>query len=277
MGLEARKYVVDPEDPRAPPDAIWDAMSEAEREEVCAALPSEVPFHLLPDGDLHLDAMLSTRDVLKRHVKRRRKGLYIANNLMVYYPTERSFAPDLFAVRDVPLHPRRSWMVRREGRGLDFALEIHVEGSKKKDFLRNPALFARLGIHEYFAVDLPRRMLRGYRLPDSNAAVYQSLVPQGGMFYSEILDLEIGLEGDRVRFFSEGAPMLETHEIAVRAQGALDEAMATIEREHERAEAERERAEAERERAEAERERADQAEAALAALQRQLAALKSTD
>jgi hypothetical protein len=35
-------YVVDPEDPRAPSQEVWDALSPREREQVVDSLPSEI-------------------------------------------------------------------------------------------------------------------------------------------------------------------------------------------------------------------------------------------
>lgn len=46
-------YVVDPTDPRAPPEDVWKPMSEEERRRVVASLPSEIPRPLPLEGDAH--------------------------------------------------------------------------------------------------------------------------------------------------------------------------------------------------------------------------------
>src|SRR5262245_15313073 len=49
-------YVVDPEDPRAPPQDVWDAMSGEERIRVVEELPSEIESAYPPEGDVHRKA-----------------------------------------------------------------------------------------------------------------------------------------------------------------------------------------------------------------------------
>lgn len=41
MGWPSSRYVINPDDPRAPPQEVWDAMSDAERADVLANLPSK--------------------------------------------------------------------------------------------------------------------------------------------------------------------------------------------------------------------------------------------
>lgn len=259
---ESTGWVVDPDDPRAPPTEIWERMSEAERQAVIDALPSEFPVDKAkpPEGDWHVEAFTRSRSTLRRHNqgrRRKRRKLYIAGNMAVYYPGEPMFSPDIFAVLDVEDHFRNSWVVNAEGRGLDLAIELHWLGDRLKDAQRNVDRYAQLGISEYFYCDLKRRLLRGFRLPDADARSYQQLVPQGGRFYSQVLDLELGLEGRLLRFFEEGAPVLWTEEIIPRLESALDEALSA-------AQVETERAQAETERAQTEAERADEAERRLA-------------
>ena len=43
----ARLWVVDPDDPRAPPDEIWEAMSPEERQRVVDSLPGKTPKRLV--------------------------------------------------------------------------------------------------------------------------------------------------------------------------------------------------------------------------------------
>ena len=61
-------YVVDPEDPRAPPMAEWRRMSAGERARVMEELPSEGTFDFLPppEGDDHWEATTITRLTLPR-------------------------------------------------------------------------------------------------------------------------------------------------------------------------------------------------------------------
>src|SRR5438874_2532894 len=105
-------FIVDPDDPRAPPTELWEAMTPEERDDVVAALPSEIePTSAQPpEGDEHFDAQAESKMVLRRHFDRTGRRIYVACNLPIYYPAEQMFAPDVLAVRDVATTKRLSWM-----------------------------------------------------------------------------------------------------------------------------------------------------------------------
>lgn len=122
-----------------------------------------------------------------------------------------------------------------EGRGLDFVLEILVSGERQKDCERNVERYARLGIPEYF-VDLPReRCLTGYALL-GEARAYEPILPQGGRWRSNVLDLELALEGERLRFYSGTGPLPDARELIDKVSAMIDESVSRAEAEAERAE-----------------------------------------
>jgi Uma2 family endonuclease len=256
-----KSYVFDPDDPRAPADDQWAAMTEEERQRVLAMLPAEVPLELMPpEGDQHRKAKTTAEDVLGGFFKRIGRRVYVSSELAVYYPGKPRFAPDLLAVLDVELIERQSWVVQREGKGLDFVLEVTFEGATGKDDSRNVTLYAECGIPEYFVFDRKRLSLRGWSLPSPGARSYRPLLPQAGRFTSQVLGLELALEGPRLRFYYGGAALPETEELVDRLEGMLS---ALVER---REEADRQREEADRQREEADR-RAREAEAEVARLE----------
>lgn len=250
---EAALWTVDPDDPRAPPEEIWNAMSPAERQRVVDALPSEFPVSEAqpPEGDLHLEAKLGAREVLGGYFQRIGRRVYLACELPIYYPAERVFAPDLIAVLDVELKERACWSVSAEGKGIDLALEIVWGGSSRKDLEHNVTRYASLGIPEYFVFDRKRLRLRGFRLV-AGSARYQAIVPQEGRLESAVLGLELGLEGERLRFFHGLAPLPETRELLARLGAMVGDLEARIEEAEQRLDEEKQRAdEAERRLAEA--------------------------
>lgn len=276
MRAPAPLWVVDPNDPRAPPDDIWDAMSPEERRRVVESLPSEFPVSeaLPPEGDAHFNAKVGARDVLGSYFARTGRRVYLASELPVYYPGEPLFAPDVMAVLDVELRERQNWTVRDEGKGLDFALEVIVSGNRRKDLEGNVERYARLGIPEYFVFDRGRLQLRGYRLPASGARTYQPILAQGGMYSSHVLGLDLRIEGTRLRFYHASAPLPDASELVRSLERMVDDVeqrmLAAEERAAEearlRADAERRlaeeaqlRTEAERQRTEAERRLAEEA------------------
>lgn len=240
--MQRAPFSVDPDDPRAPPQQAWERMTADERRVVLESLPSEPPLSAPPEGDPHRIPKLKALEALEEYFRRVRRKIYVSSELPVYYPGERMFAPDLLAVLDVEPRARKSWVVSQEGRGLDFALEIHVAGSAKKDFEDNVERFAALGISEYFAFDASRGRLGGWRL-GPRPGRYEPVVPQAGRWSSGVLDLDLAVEEGRLRFFHGSAPLLDAGELIGRLSAMVDAALRRAEEESRRAEEESRRAE----------------------------------
>jgi hypothetical protein len=150
------------------------------------------------------------------------------------------FAPDLFVVLEAEPGERTTWVVNREGRTLDFVLEVHAQGDK--DLQRNVARFAELGIPEYVVYDAKRHTLTGYRL-EQKGRPYLPVMQQGGRWRSEVLGLWLGVREGRLRFFDELHVIPFERELNVELQKALADAAARAETEAARAETEAARAE----------------------------------
>lgn len=243
--------------PMAPSQEVWDALNAEQRAQVVAELPNEVTDAemSLPEGDLHFEAKRRTLDALRRYYARQHRRVYLAAELPMYYPAEPRFASDLLAVLDVEDHPRDKWVVSAEGKGIDWVMEVHVGGDRKKDAERNVARYARLGIPEYFLYDRARNQLFAYRLPAPNATAYSAIVPQRGRYESRVLGLEVEVAEDRLRFFAGTAMLLESDELIVRLEQMLDQVQQRADEEaRSREEESRLREEEARRRADAERE-----------------------
>lgn len=219
-------YVLDPADPRAPTHEQWEAMTPAERARVVDTLPTSLPLEMQPpEGDFHRTVKQSALSALDDFFRRAGRRIYLSSELLVMYPGEPSFAPDLLAVLDVDPHPRSRWVVDAEdGRGIDLVIEVHVAGDRAKDEKRNVLRYAKLGIREYFLFDRPRGSLLGYRLPAGGKS-YQRLVPQAGRISSEVLGLDLAAENGKIRFFVGNAPLEEAEERIARIGAMLDEAV----------------------------------------------------
>lgn len=205
--------MVDPDDPRAPPQELWDRLSDDQRQRIVDSLPSEFPPNEAqpPEGDHHTEAVYGARTALRRFFKRGGRSIYVGTSLPVYYPARAMFSPDVMAVLDVPTHPRSSWVVSKAGKGLDFALEVLVLGRRRKDLERNVEAYAQFGIREYFVFDRPKMRLKGFRLKSpvstspvakSTARAYDPIVPQGGQLESEVIGLHLRVEAERLRFYA---------------------------------------------------------------------------
>jgi Uma2 family endonuclease len=276
--LSSRLWTCDPDDPRAPARELWAQMTEAERANVVATLPSDFPpsESSPPEGDRHYEAYTNARETLTRWFRERGRNVYISGNLPVYYPGERMFSPDVIAVVDVPPHPRDSWIVSHEAnRGLDFALEVIVSGKRRKDLHDNVQRYAMLGIAEYFVFDRSRSTLHAYRLNSSatpadhasSGARYERLVPQAGRYASNVLGLDLRVENGRLRFLLGDAELPDSTELLSKL-GALvnDSESRAVELEA--------ALEEEQKRREEEQKRREDVEAELAALKAELAELR---
>lgn len=272
LSMAAPAWAIDPDDPRAPPEEVWDALSPAERRRIVDSLPSDFPVSEAhpPEGDPHFNAKVGVRGVLGDHFARMGRRVYVACELPVYYPGERLLAPDVLAVLDVETHERSKWVVKDEGNGLDLALEVLVSGRRRKDLEDNVERYAGLGIAEYFVLDRGRLRLFGYRLPSPGARAYQPIVPQGGRYASRVLGLELRIEGTKLRFYQGLSPVLEASEIIASLERMMDDVEARARAAEERADEEARLREA------AERER-DEARAELARLKASLEKNRLTD
>jgi Uma2 family endonuclease len=236
------EYVFDAGDPRAPTEAQWAALSPAERQRVIDQLPSEIPRQTAPEGDGHRIPKERATQALGEFFRRQGRRVYLSAELPVYYPGERWFAPDLMAVLDVEPGERERWVVSNEGKGLDLALEITLSGSRRKDLLDNTERYARLGIPEYFILDLHSRRIIGHRLEPGSRS-YTAIAPQAGRWASQVLGLDLVLEGGRIRFYAGTAPLLESDELIGRLSTMVDSLVAEKEALEQRATSAEDRAE----------------------------------
>lgn len=248
--------------PMAPSQDVWDALTLDERRRVVDSLPGEVTDAeiAMPEGDRHFQAKTRALDTLRGYFARQRRRIYLAAELPIYYPAEPRFAPDLLAVLDVENHPRDKWVVGAEGKGLDWVLEVHVGGDRKKDAEHNVARYSRLGIPEYFVYDRARNQLLAHRLSAPGAATYSPILPQRGRYESRVLGLEIEVTRDRLRFFAGTAMLLESDELIARLEQLLEDVQ--------------QRAEEEARHREEETRRREEAEVEVARLREELARLK---
>ncbi|MEM9190382.1 MAG: Uma2 family endonuclease [Myxococcota bacterium] len=247
--MATARYEVDPADPRAPSQAVWDAMTEHQQRDVLSRLPSDMPGFLPPEGDGHRRPKTQALEALDEYFRRIRRKVYLSSELPVYYPDEPMFAPDLLAVLDVEVYERPNWVVSQEKRGLDLVLEVHVSGDAKKDAELNVERYGRLGIPEYFMFEPTRGRLRGHRLKAGQTG-YEPIVPQNGRWESSVLELDLAIENGRLRFFAGSGALPDARELIDRLSGMVDDAVQRAETETRRAEKEASRAEREASRAE---------------------------
>jgi hypothetical protein len=211
--------------PRAPSQAEWDAMTPAERERAAAALPTWVPHEETGamDGQKHQRARDGFEGTLRLHSEATGRPMFVGGLMAVYFSDEARIQPDVFVVPGADPAPRHSWVVGKEGRAPEFVLEILVLGRRRKDLQDNVTRYAQLGIREYFIADIQRRQMRAYRLADPAIRLYTPVVPQLGRFHSDVLGLDVKLEGDLVRLYLGATRLYDPEEVTEALRDELND------------------------------------------------------
>ena len=217
------------------------------------------------ETDLHRDLMTDLIFALKWFLRSTRA--YVAGNLFIYYEEgnpRAAVAPDVFVVLGVEQRRRRIFQTWREGgRAPDVVIEITSKKTRKDDRERKPAIYAALGVREYFIFDPHREYLepplQGYRLVQGR---YEPIATDP--LRSEVLNLELRQEDGMLRLYDpQTGERLPTSDEEAQARRAAEAARLA-------AEAARQAEEAARRAAEA---RAAQLEAEVARLRAELARL----
>lgn len=207
-----------------------------------------LPLDVYPDSDgkpmgesdVHVEELCDySLAVLKDHFADRRESVYVAGNNFVYYKEgDRRVvvSPDIYVVKGVPHRLRRSFKVWEEGgHRPDFVLELTSLSTREEDLGEKMMRYRDdLQVAEYVLFD-PREewigeRLRGFRL---SRGVYQPITPGDlGRLRSEVLGLELGVQGGHLRYYLPGAtdPLETRLERADRAQAELDRAQAGLDR-----------------------------------------------
>jgi Uma2 family endonuclease len=244
----------------------------------------------LAETEVHILAIIDFIATLRFHYRSRR-DIYVIGNMFLYYeegnPRARK-APDLMVVKRVDTsQPRRIFKVWEEKAVPCVIIEFTSKSTCEEDQGDKKAVYAHLGVREYFLFDPLHEYLdqpfEGYRL------IGQEYVPMEAASAGGIVSEELGLrllpEGGLLRLYDlkKGARVLAPQEWYDVARKAQEQARQELERadkaelfaqqeqqraekEKQRAEKEKQRAEKEKQRAEKEKQRADTAEAEAARL-----------
>lgn len=223
---QIRSQPVEAASPRAPSQALWDAMTPDERVRAVLALPALVPVEEhVSEGDAYRRAKSGAASALESFFRRIGRNVYVSSDLAVFYPDEPRIVPDLMVVLDVDPHDRTKWMVSAERKGLDLLIAMNGPSGGLQEHDRVVERYASLGITECFLYDGARRRLRGYRLPKPGAGAYEPIAPVEGRLPSQVLGLDLMLERSKIRFFCGTAMLPEPEEVIARLGNMLNEAM----------------------------------------------------
>jgi Uma2 family endonuclease len=160
----------------------------------------------MAETDVHIDVLIYLREALKDHF-RDEPQVYVAGNMLLYYEEGNPaacVAPDIFVVQGVAKGERRTYKLWEEGQPPTVIFEITSRGSRLEDLGTKRALYAMLGVREYFLYDplgeYLQPPLQGYRLQQGE---YERLLPgDEGQLVSQALSLQLRLQDGQLQVVS---------------------------------------------------------------------------
>jgi Uma2 family endonuclease len=157
----------------------------------------------MAETDVHSDVLIYLREALKDHF-RDEPQMYVAGNMLFYYEEGNPaacVAPDVFVVQGVAKGERRTYKLWEEGQPPTVVFEITSRGPRLEDLGTKRALYAMLGVREYFLYDplgeYLRPPLQGYRLQQGEYE--RMLPPDQGQLVSQALSLELRVQDGQLQ------------------------------------------------------------------------------
>ena len=115
----------------------------------------------MAESDLHREIMVYIIHLLQRWL--RGQQVYVSGNLLLYYEEgnpRKVVAPDCFVVWGVPPQRRLIYKLWEEGKAPGVVFEVTSKSTKREDWVTKMALYARLGVQEYYLYDPTGNYLR---------------------------------------------------------------------------------------------------------------------
>ena len=187
------------------------------------------------ETDRHRSAMVRHIEILSRYYAGQQ--VYVTGDLLVYYeegePTK-FIVPDAFVAKGLAPGARRTYRIWDEGKAPDVVIETTSRKTRKKDVTVKPALYAQIGVIEYFIFDPERDYLapplQGFQLVGET---YERIQPDAaGRLMSAELGLWLSLSERDIEFdvVATGERLLTGGEVALRefeARRAAEDAWQT--------------------------------------------------
>jgi Uma2 family endonuclease len=249
------------------------------------SLPGTTVDRRYPDSDgrfmgdtqFHNVAMSKLHQMLEEHFADR-ADVYIVSNLVFYWDQKDATKrrdPDVLVAKGVASkHKRRSYRLWEEGKIPCTLFEIASRRTWRKDLYEKPALYAGVGIKEYFLFDPEGKylkpVLQGFRCVKGKPVAMKPA--RDGSLVSKALGLRLVPEGDLLRLVDlvTGERLLTGAERADRQEQRAEQERELREQEQQRAAQEQQRAEQERQLREHEQQRAEALAAEVERLRRLL-------
>jgi Uma2 family endonuclease len=197
------------------------------------------------ETDVHRREILHTIETLERHF-RDAPDIYVSGNLMFYYEEGNPSAvvsPDVFVVKGVRKGLRRTYKLWEEGVAPCVVIEMTSRSTRLEDKGNKRALYALLGVREYFLFDplgeYLKPPLQGFTLVDGEYAALP--VESDGGIISRELGLKLCRDETVLRLFdlASGREVVRTEDLSDVLQQTLARVQQTEEQAQREADARR--------------------------------------
>ena len=203
-------------------------MSFAQDIQISQDTPENVVF---PPGDLLSDEPPLESDLHRLQMTlliqclewlwRDRGDFYASGNLTIYYSprqrkSEQFRGPDFFVVLDTERKPRKSWVVCEEdGKYPNIIVEIISQSTADTDRGLKKQIYQEIfRTPDYFWFDPQGLEFKGFQLVSGK---YQELQPNSnGWLWSQQLQLYLGVNESKLRFFTVGGQLVSIPEEAAQ-------------------------------------------------------------
>jgi Uma2 family endonuclease len=160
----------------------------------------------MAETDVHRDDMVDVIQMLKDHFADH-SDVYVSGNLLMFYVEgnrRKHVSPDVFLVWGVEKKDRDHYLVWKEGKAPDLAIEITSKSTRREDTKTKKELYRDvLEVAEYFQFDPTEDYLKpplqGFRLIDGD---YVPIELVDGRLPSKILGLHLERDGKKLRLFN---------------------------------------------------------------------------
>lgn len=171
----------------------------------------------MAESDPHRHQMIDLLDSLEEKY-RSNPDVYVTGNIFLYPPRESEggeripVAPDIFVVFGIEKKERRIYDMEEEKKPPDVVIELISKSTRHTDFGNKRAIYAELGVPEYYIFDPLKEVfttqLRGFRHAGDD------YLPMAGTdrLRSKTLGLDLVVENGRLRLYDpETGERLRNH------------------------------------------------------------------
>ena len=182
----------------------------------------------MAETDFHAKLLTNLRLALEMFFAGR-EDVYVTGNIMFYYeegePKE-VISPDVMVCFGIPKGNRTSYKTWEENDVVpSVIIEVSSRGTWRKDRVEKRALYAMLGVKEYFIFNpLDLKSDFSFVALHLKNGEYEALEITNGQILSKVLNLELVVRDDTLRLFDPAAgELLKTTEELAETVGELGE------------------------------------------------------